>query len=730
MKHFFLPLLLVIATSGFAQQLFDRHKMSDYLCSLITTPSSHQVKGVKYKESAVTVLMKLNYEGGIQSVAEEYGCQILDSIGTIYIVRAPLARLGQLSLDNRVLRIDAHEMPRPTMNEVPTRIGADKVWQGVSPLPQAFTGEGVIAGVVDIGFDFTHPMFQDSNGNSRVIDFLEPVIDDQGELVWNHYDSQEVYDLQKSSYAPYQYHGTHVASIMAGSAVEGIKGTYSGIAPESDIIIVEFGTDSVGILKSTTADLILYFKQIFDQADALKKPCTVNLSAGAFIPFPVTLEDEALNSLLGPGKIIIAASGNDGNEYYGPHISKGEKENDLYAQFYGVDDLSYYSGANSRYLQTNSINCYLMTKYPQTLQFHQGTFKYDRNTGKNKWNEFTSLTISTDSLDALNGEKYIIEDSIINARMTITASTMDIIYDERSFYQFSIVFSGLEWFELPLSCYLYYFPILVSIHSDYPCDMFTNPNYAPFMNVELGMTTKACSPLQTVSWPASVDGVIAVGAMNKNVLASFSSQGPSWSNQIKPNVVAPGCSVHAAYDHFYESGKSYYDTITDNNSNGHYIITESGTSMSSPVVAGAITLWLQAKPDLTPAEIKEVLAMTCSHPDSTEVYPNNRYGYGEIDVYRGLLYILGLPDKIENLSAHQPSSLRFQLHGRRLTVFHADTSIPLTEPAILTVYATDGRQMASITAHTIDLSHLPSGIYAVQVSTGSKETTGSTLIRL
>ena len=43
-----------------------------------------------------------------------------------------------------------------------TVINADRVQRGVN-LPQAFTGEGVVLGVSDIGFDFTHPTFQNSN---------------------------------------------------------------------------------------------------------------------------------------------------------------------------------------------------------------------------------------------------------------------------------------------------------------------------------------------------------------------------------------------------------------------------------------------------------------------------------------------------------------------------------------------------------------------------------------
>ena len=54
--------------------------------------------------------------------------------------------------------------------------------------------------------------------------------------------------------------------------------------------------------------------------------------------------------------------------------------------------------------------------------------------------------------------------------------------------------------------------------------------------------------------------------------------------------------------------------------------------MSAPVVTGAIALWLQADPTLTTSDCMDIFAKTCTHYDSSLSYPNNLYGYGQIDV--------------------------------------------------------------------------------------------------
>ena len=119
--------------------------------------------------------------------------------------------------------------------------------------------------------------------------------------------------------------------------------------------------------------------------------------------------------------------------------------------------------------------------------------------------------------------------------------------------------------------------------------------------------------------PADADSVISVGAVNNlGEIASFSTRGPTFDGRIKPEVCAQGVNVWAV------SG----------NNNSDFINIYNGTSASTPLIAGAAALLLQALPTLSPMEIREAVLMTASMSDN----PNNTYGWGIMDAAAALDY--------------------------------------------------------------------------------------------
>ena len=118
--------------------------------------------------------------------------------------------------------------------------------------------------------------------------------------------------------------------------------------------------------------------------------------------------------------------------------------------------------------------------------------------------------------------------------------------------------------------------------------------------------------------PADADSIVSVGAVDiSGVYASFSSVGPTADGRIKPDVVADGVGDYCAL-----RALSSYATYFQ------------GTSLSTPLVAGAAALILSAHPELTPIQVRDALRNTASGPSS----PNDSTGWGIIDAYKALLY--------------------------------------------------------------------------------------------
>lgn len=114
--------------------------------------------------------------------------------------------------------------------------------------------------------------------------------------------------------------------------------------------------------------------------------------------------------------------------------------------------------------------------------------------------------------------------------------------------------------------------------------------------------------------PADAIDVISCGAVDSTgALAWFSSLGPSADGRIKPEVCARGLNTWCA--------------IPPNDSTAYGYL--SGTSLSTPLAAGASAVILSAHPDWTPYHVRQSLLLTASQFEN----PDNEFGWGIINVW-------------------------------------------------------------------------------------------------
>ncbi len=127
--------------------------------------------------------------------------------------------------------------------------------------------------------------------------------------------------------------------------------------------------------------------------------------------------------------------------------------------------------------------------------------------------------------------------------------------------------------------------------------------------------------------------------MTTGDIASFSSKGPTVDGRIKPDITAPGnivvSSVNSFDSNFISTSPEVVAGTTDGFKNWWYAKLQ-GTSMSAPVVTGIIALWLEARPDLDPDDIKAIFDNTAIQDSFTGNVNNNTWGRGKIDAWTAM----------------------------------------------------------------------------------------------
>jgi len=179
------------------------------------------------------------------------------------------------------------------------------------------------------------------------------------------------------------------------------------------------------------------------------------------------------------------------------------------------------------------------------------------------------------------------------------------------------------------------------------------------------------STFPTLIAPSDGDSVITVGAVsNGGDIAFFSSNGPTADGRIKPDVCAQGTSNYIA-SHV-----------------GGYGLGQ-GTSYSTPLVAGAVALLLQAHPEWQYGNLYRALTLTATRAAA----PDNVYGYGIVRALEALNYDGSAPSFIKGVTAYPNPFTDF---------VEFDFEIPPAGAVEIRIYTVAGEKIATLTRPASD----------------------------
>ncbi len=543
---------------------------------------STSFKARRFKQSFIDQAARVRAEQDrVAPQLEARGARVVARIGKVGNLIQVIVAAGKALDLKRVQGVtDLEPVPyysRNLASAVPA-IGAPQVWERVSPLD----GEGIAIGVMDSGIDYTHADFggagtaADYNANDSAV--IEPNSFPTARVVGGTDFAGDAYD---GSNAPSPDadpldcarqvggrisggHGTHVAGIAAGNGVlkNGTPYTgpynasldpdqfevYPGVAPKASLHAIRiFGCDGGTTLTASAYDYAIDPNGDDDPSDRLD---VLNASLGS--DFGLGGANTALiKNLVRGGTVFVAAAGNAGSSYFiaGQPAGIDEALSVAATSESALPELTVTSPANvagSYAAVSGGISAPIPTDTPISG-------KLVRSQPTNGCSDFSNAAAVSGNIALIDRGSCTFEEKLSRAQAAGAVAA-----------------------------------VVVQ----------NNPGEAPF---PMGGDN-------TVSIPAVMignsDGSLLKGASNvqaellsvegKSQLSPFSSRGPeSTTGGFKPEIAAPGGDIKSA-----GVGSGYKGVVN------------SGTSMASPMAAGAAALVRQAHPTWIPTEVKSAMINT------------------------------------------------------------------------------------------------------------------------
>jgi subtilisin family serine protease len=493
-----------------------------------------------------------------------------------------------------------------------------------SPPLLGFNGNNVVVGLVDSGIQYQHDDFKNPDGTTRLYAIWDQRTVGTPPQPYNYGNECSKAQIQAGtcSEVDTEGHGTHTSGTAAGDGSATGNGIpqfkYAGMANKATIVMVKTNFTDSGLI-----DGVSY---IFAKATELGLPAVVNMSLGTNLgPHDGTLDLEyGLDAQVGPGRVIVASSGNEqATKLHGHLVSTVAMDSLTFAvPTYGG------SGADDYYLIDGwyeSTDNYTITVVSPTGIVYPAIPKGSFFNGAN--NADGHVYIENGWLSANNGD--------VN------------VYIEVSDSQGSPIPRAGGWRIRAVP---------VSVASAGNIHFWSYSNLSPGYP-DAYFATKF-DPDMTIGAPATADSIISVGAYvtkaqwtssapglpgpwgfnppeTLGALGSFSGAGPRRDGVMKPDLTAPGSAIASALSTSWVAGGTAFGwSPTLAVDDGKHAVLQ-GTSMAAPHVTGAVAMMLQYEPTLNPTLIRTRLEQN-TRKDSfvlnAGAVPNKKFGYGKLDL--------------------------------------------------------------------------------------------------
>lgn len=666
----------------------------------------------------------------------------------VAIVRVPLASLKELASLEAVRSISASNRVVALNDRSREATGANSVHDGSAEglNGTAFTGKGVVTGIVDMGIDPNHINFIGDDGKSRVKEFY----------TWIGYNTprQTEYktpeEVAKATTGNSSAdHGTHVLGTIAG----GYKGPgiYNYMA--RDIRITDrYTAENPGPIPyygyATGADIVASdidlwdaymvqgVKNAVDYAKSVDKPCVINMSLG--VTYGPRDNSSSLNRLiseLADDAIIVVASGNDG-------MYKTTIRGEFDANTTQIGTLVESDSGNIKYEgEFWSSDDTPFTLIPCIVDVTTGEV-----VGQYEFNQNTEGQVVYFNGTFYTGTRYnpceAVDAAFSNRAFLEMRSNVD---PSNNRYNVQIKTGLSRNNSANKNLYLGYIikaPAGVRVYG-YICsnNLGGGLENAYFTNKALdgwsdGMTDGTISNL------ACSDGTICVGSYCSRVrwgnlggkaaqytsvkdikgeVSTFTSYGRINDGRVLPHLIAPGSAIISSTNRYYVDKNFGTDTgelaaRVDKDGESYYYEGYCGTSMATPAVTGTIALMLEADPTLKTAEALDILTKTASADNlvSLDTTDPARYGAGLMNTAKAVAETIRRAS-VGSINEDPDRQFALTNDGRLYTAVVAGATV-----INATIYNIAGSAVAHATADgdsvTIDASGLSTGVYILRVN--------------